>query len=139
MDFLDSVFDHGFVVSKYDTVMMNMFFPNQDPHKVHFDFTTDWNRQLYDYVEGLQERDLSKVKPITLQRTLVSKQDPNGMKVIVVGYAPTAENLAKHMFDLLRQPIRAHYGRDIRLVNIRLYETPNGWVDYPGMQFNAAY
>lgn len=137
MDFLDSVFDHGFVISRNDTALMNVFFPDDDHDEVLNRYRAIWARQCNDYCYKLccwnRLPDEEKVvEPIILPRTLHSEQDPEGMKIIVVDYVPTAENLAKHMYTLLGQPIKSHYRNDVKLVNLRLYETPNGWVDWPG-------
>lgn len=137
MDTIDAVFDHGFVVSKADRAMMEMFFPGRDPEEVHREFQTDWMEKMDLYVQKVSGK--NNPAPISLLRTESSDQDPDGMKVIVVPYTPTAENLAFHMFNILKRPIEAHFQSGlIRLVNIRLYETPNGWVDYPGMEFNSS-
>jgi len=132
MDWLDAVFDHGFVVYKGDTAMMNMFFPGKHSHDVVFeDFKFAWEQQQAAYLGAMSVG--KETSAMDLPRTCQSEQDPNGMKIIVVDYIPTAENLARHMYELLKQPLEAHYGNDtIKLVNIRLYETPNGWVDFPG-------
>jgi 6-pyruvoyltetrahydropterin/6-carboxytetrahydropterin synthase len=136
MDLLDAVFDHGFVVYHKDTAMMNMFFPGKDHSEVFNHYVVTWEEQLHRYemtlknnLGGLEP----KKDPIALPRTCYSDQDPSGMKIIVVDYVPTAENLAAHMFNMLRRAIRAHYGKEvIDLVELTLYETPNGSVSYTG-------
>ena len=131
MDILDSVFDHGFLITYKDNAMMNMYFHNEDPQSVYNNYTNIWKNQLNDYKNNV----INKINPspILLPRTCFSDQDVNGMKVIVVNYIPTAENIAKHMFDMLEPIVAAHYGNDtIKLINIKIYETPNGSVDYPG-------
>lgn len=135
MDWLDSVFDHGFVVYAYDKALMNMFFPGSDPIEVLSDYNAAWTEEKTTYLEAMKKN--AHLSPIKLPHTDSTEQDPTGLKVIVVDYVPTAENLAKHMFELLSEPVSAHYGNDVKLVNIRLYETPNGWVDYPGMHFRT--
>ena len=130
MDWLDSVFDHGFVVYKGDTAMMNMFFPGKLDHNIVYrDFTEEWIEQQSEYVGAMLTG--RPTTGILLPRTCKSTQDPGGMKIIVVDYVPTAENLARHMFRLLQVPIAAHYSDcNIKLTNIRLYETPSGYCDY---------
>jgi 6-pyruvoyl-tetrahydropterin synthase len=135
MDILDSVFDHGFVIYHKDNAMMNMYFPGRDHAEVSNGFADTWKQKLEEYEDAILEE--VKADAVVLPRTMFSVQDPEGMKVIVVNYVPTAENLAKHMYDMLKPVISAHYGDDtIRLVNIRLWETPNGWVDFPGTMYN---
>lgn len=127
MDVLDAVFDHAFVVAKHDAAMMGMFFPGEDPEKIC--------RRYKDILDGYVERyaDSKSPAPISLPRTCKSEQDPDGMKVVPVFYTPTAENMAKHMYELVSDILHSLYGEDeLRVVNVRLYETPNGWVDVPG-------
>lgn len=133
MDIIDAVFDHGFVVYKGDKAMMDMFFGGypMPSDLISSTFKLAWNNKLSKYREMVLVK--GPTDPIVLDRTKNSEQDPDGMKVIIVDYVPTAENLAKHFYEMLAPIIAAHYGDDtIRLINIRLYETPNGWVDYPG-------
>ncbi len=51
-------------------------------------------------------------------------------KTVVLDVIPTAENMAKVAFDLLLDAYRDTYGNHLRLERVRLYETPNNWVDY---------
>jgi 6-pyruvoyltetrahydropterin/6-carboxytetrahydropterin synthase len=48
-------------------------------------------------------------------------------KTVVFDRVPTVENLAAAAFDKLSGVFDTHYGRDLRLVRLRLYETPNCW------------
>lgn len=48
-------------------------------------------------------------------------------KTVVFDRVPTVENLAAAAFDKLSGVFDAHYGCDLRLVRLRLYETPNCW------------
>ena len=51
------------------------------------------------------------------------------MKIVPVDYSPIAENMARNMFDLMRETLHSYYRHgEIRIMNIRLYETPNGYV-----------
>lgn len=132
MDIIDAVFDHGFVVYKGDNAMVNMFLgddaPPQTLKKIEY-FSDTWNFLLQQYVENVKKG--RKPTSLHLPRCGVSHQDPDGLKVIFVDYVPTAENLAKHMYEMLEPVIKAHYGNDtIWLEGITLYETPNGWVEY---------
>ena len=51
-------------------------------------------------------------------------------KTVVLDVVPTAENLAMVAFDLLDDAYQNTFGNDLRLERVRLYETPNNWVDY---------
>lgn len=50
-------------------------------------------------------------------------------KTVVLDRIPTVENLATIAFEVLAKVYDAHYGVNLQLVQIRLYETPNCWVD----------
>ena len=54
----------------------------------------------------------------------------NKFKVIGVYFIPTAENIAKWLFDQLEPLFVDTYGTKLKLKKIRLYETPNNFVDY---------
>lgn len=53
-----------------------------------------------------------------------------GHKTVVLDVVPTAENLARVAFDLLDGAYRDTFGNDLRLENVRLFETPNNWADH---------
>lgn len=50
-------------------------------------------------------------------------------KTVVLPSIPTAENLARSAFDILDKAYRDVYGNNLRLEQVRLYETPNCWAD----------
>ena len=52
-----------------------------------------------------------------------------GHKTVVLDRIPTVENLALIAFEILSKVYDAHYGIDLRLKRVRLYETPNCWAD----------
>ncbi|MBS1229380.1 MAG: queuosine biosynthesis protein QueD [Proteobacteria bacterium] len=52
-----------------------------------------------------------------------------GHKTVVLDCIPTAENLAAKAFSMLDAVYRDTYGNHLRLQRVRLYETPNCWVD----------
>jgi 6-pyruvoyltetrahydropterin/6-carboxytetrahydropterin synthase len=52
-----------------------------------------------------------------------------GHKTVLVDQVPTAENLAQLAFNLLEPHFIHRYGVSLKLTRIRLYETPNCWVD----------
>jgi 6-pyruvoyltetrahydropterin/6-carboxytetrahydropterin synthase len=55
-----------------------------------------------------------------------------GHKTVVLDRIPTAENLAHAAFHTLAPHYRSRYGHALRLTRVRLYETPNCWVDCTG-------
>ncbi len=50
-------------------------------------------------------------------------------KTVLLDCVPTAENLARLAFDCLDSVYRDTYGNQLRLEQVRLYETPNCWAD----------
>ncbi|MBU6491153.1 6-carboxytetrahydropterin synthase QueD [Pandoraea sp.] len=50
-------------------------------------------------------------------------------KTVVLDRVPTVENLAAVAFDVLAAVFDAHYGVNLRLTRVRLYETPNCWAE----------
>jgi 6-pyruvoyltetrahydropterin/6-carboxytetrahydropterin synthase len=52
-----------------------------------------------------------------------------GHKTVVLDRIPTVENLAAVAFGILAGVYDAHYGVNLRLHSVRLYETPNCWAD----------
>jgi 6-pyruvoyltetrahydropterin/6-carboxytetrahydropterin synthase len=54
-------------------------------------------------------------------------------KTVVLDRIPTVENLAAEAFRILSEVYNDHYGVDLRLKRVRLYETPNCWADVEGV------
>lgn len=52
-----------------------------------------------------------------------------GHKTVILDRVPTAENLAQFAFECLDAVYRDTYGNQLRLEQVRLYETPNCWAD----------
>ena len=52
-----------------------------------------------------------------------------GHKTVCIDCIPTAENLAEIAFGILDKVYAASYANHLRLERVRLYETPNCWVD----------
>lgn len=52
-----------------------------------------------------------------------------GHKTVLLDVVPTAENLAALAFTRLDAVYLDHYGNQLRLERVRLYETPNCWAD----------
>ena len=50
-------------------------------------------------------------------------------KTVVLDRIPTVENLAAEAFRILSEVYNDHYGVDLKLKRVRLYETPNCWAD----------
>ena len=54
-------------------------------------------------------------------------------KTVVLDRIPTVENLAAEAFRILSEVYNDHYGVDLKLKRVRLYETPNCWADVEGI------
>lgn len=52
-----------------------------------------------------------------------------GHKTVVLPVVPSAENLADEAFRVLDAAYLDTYGNQLRLLRVRLYETPNNWAD----------
>ncbi len=52
-----------------------------------------------------------------------------GHKTVVIDRIPTVENLAALAFEILANVYDAHYGVNLQLHKVRLYETPNCWAE----------
>lgn len=55
-------------------------------------------------------------------------------KTVVLNVPPTAENLAILAFRHLDRAYRDTYGNHLRLERVRIYETPNNWADFTGIE-----
>jgi len=53
-------------------------------------------------------------------------------KTVIMDSVPTAENMAKEAFRILQAEYRDTYSNHLKLERVRLYETPNSWVDALG-------
>ena len=50
-------------------------------------------------------------------------------KTVIFPTVPTAENMAKEAFKILKDRYQHTYGNHLKLEKVRLYETPNNWAD----------
>jgi 6-pyruvoyltetrahydropterin/6-carboxytetrahydropterin synthase len=50
-------------------------------------------------------------------------------KTVLLDSVPTAENLAQVAFDILNPVFEGHFGADLHLKSVKLYETPNCWAE----------
>ena len=54
----------------------------------------------------------------------------DGHKPVIVPFTPTAENVAKYIFDVLDSNFNDHFGTGLRLHSIKLWETPTSYAVY---------
>lgn len=56
--------------------------------------------------------------------------DSEKLKLVVVPFIPTAENLAKYCFNILKHPIRKIYKHKLIPIKLEFYETPTSVAVY---------
>jgi 6-pyruvoyltetrahydropterin/6-carboxytetrahydropterin synthase len=73
-------------------------------------------------------------------------EDGYGMKLILVGWVPTAENMARSIFDdmsaILNVPEEIHFGPptgryDIKVEYVKVYETPTSVAIFAGESYES--
>lgn len=52
-------------------------------------------------------------------------------KLFVVPFIPTSENFSAHFFNRLSNFINKNF-HNVKVTNVRFYETKDSWADYPG-------
>ncbi len=60
------------------------------------------------------------------------------LKLVKMPSIPTAENIAKYLFDRLEPLFKDRYENELRLKQIKLYETPNAYVVYQRNIYNGS-
>ena len=66
--------------------------------------------------------------PIAQESMKTAKALDPDLNINMVDFIPTAENLAKHFYEIIKQKLQP----PTKLSAIRVYETPNSWADYWG-------
>lgn len=106
---IDEPCDHGFVAALADVELLTMFAPaDRDP--------VAWIAALEAEVRLRGEATTTDTRLLT--------------KLTVVPFQPTAECLARHWFVKLAEPVRLRSGGAARLVQVRVFETPNCAAEY---------
>jgi len=95
---IDSKCDHGFIFCYYDDICMDMFIDENDKKNI-----------------------IAEVK----SNGFWSGTSKNEQKIYILDSAPTAENIAKHWFDLLTPKIKKRSNNLAFLEEITVWETPN--------------
>jgi 6-pyruvoyltetrahydropterin/6-carboxytetrahydropterin synthase len=121
---IDKSIDHGFVASIDDHELLLHLFPEQ---------------QNFAQIRALLGSSLDE------KGYWLSTEDVRGRirtlldtKLYVIPYIPTAERLAEHFFNRLSKPVREQSHGVGELTNLRFWETPNCYSDYPGFARNDA-
>ncbi|EME71648.1 6-pyruvoyl-tetrahydropterin synthase [Paramagnetospirillum caucaseum] len=110
MRLIDAPCDHGFIAASADAELLALFAPQG---------AQDWTESI-----------LAEVRENGAALTTRTRM---GTKLYVVPFQPTAECLAKHWFEVLKEPVRERSDSTARLVAVRVWETPNCMAEYaPG-------
>ena len=103
MECIDIPCDHGFIVAANDDLVLQMFWKETDPTP---------------YVKEAEEKGFW------------SGNTGDGMKLYIVPFAPTAENLAKHWYERLDPRIKKRSNGEASLHQVTVWETPTSSAVY---------
>jgi len=67
-------------------------------------------------------------KYVNILNLLLSFEDQDAAKMHFVNFIPTAENLAKFWFEMIKKPLNDEY--DIKLIYLKVWETPTSSATY---------
>jgi 6-pyruvoyltetrahydropterin/6-carboxytetrahydropterin synthase len=121
---IDNSIDHGFVASIDDHELLLHLVPGQQ-NSVEIDTLIRSSVKEKGYWLSTEDH----------HRKINTLLDT---KLYVIPYIPTSERLAEHFFNRLRKEIREQSNGIGELTNLRLWETPNCYSDYPGFARNDA-
>jgi 6-pyruvoyltetrahydropterin/6-carboxytetrahydropterin synthase len=122
MSVIDRSIDHGFVACIDDKELLAHLLPSEaNPIEPIGYIKTSLDEQ--GYWLSTQEQ---KTKLNTLLNT----------KLYVITHIPTSERLAEHFFKRLKGPVYEQSNGIGHLMNLRFWETPSCYADYPG--FNSS-
>ena len=115
---IDKCIDHGFVASVDDHELLRHLIPEHlNPVEVVGYIKASLNEKGY----WLSIED----HPGTIKTLLDTK-------LYVIPFIPTSERLAEHFFGRLKIPVQQQSNGIGQLTNLRFWETPNCYSDYPG-------
>lgn len=123
MAVIDKSIDHGFVACVDDRELLSHLLP-EDANPV----------EPIGYIRScLDEKGywLSTDENVSIRlKTLLNT------KLYVIPYVPTSERLAEHFFKRLKTPVYEQSNGFGHLMNLRFWETPACYSDYPGFAGN---
>jgi len=103
---IDQPCDHGFICWSKDTEVLSMF--------------------------GRQDLTASELTALSARHYLDLRSASSSiMKLYVVDFVPTAENLAKHWYDRLAPRVAFRSEKRASLALLKVWETPNCSAEYP--------
>lgn len=106
---IDATCDHGFICALADLDVLRMFAPPSE----------DFNRWIIDVRKSVERDGFLSTKNCRL-----------GSKLYIVPFHPTAEELARHWFTRLKEPVQRRSHGLAHLDRVRVWETPNCWAEY---------
>ena len=130
---------HGHNYKLYVTVMRNpnidydddMFDVDSNPSSSEHGMVMDFGRlkqivneliiDIYDHSFMIWDEDLDMQKMINDYKNI--------MKINIVHYRPTAENMCKHFFRMLNNYFKDH-NMGIQVEGIKIYETDNSYAEF---------
>ena len=113
MEVVDEAIDHGFIGYIEDDIVMDMFCPHPEgPER------DGWKKAIRLMVNQLGY--------------VLTKDTKANSKLYAVPFIPTSERLAEHFFNRLKQPVAEMSLGKATLVNLRFWETPSCYSDFPG-------
>ncbi len=112
MKCIHEVIDHGLILWKDDYLRHALTWDPQDAPEM----AGDWS-----------------VTPDHLSAGLTPEWGLKGIKLYLMEDVPTAENMAKHFFEVLGARILFRSGKRARIAQLDVYETPNCLARYPAV------
>jgi 6-pyruvoyltetrahydropterin/6-carboxytetrahydropterin synthase len=121
---VDRSIDHGFIASINDDELLRHLIPEE----------LNSSEARLSIKSSLDEKGywLSIENHSSRIRTLLDT------KLYVIPFIPTSERLAEHFFNRLREPVQEQSNGVAELSNLRFWETPNCYSDYPGFACSKA-
>ena len=114
MEEIDGKFDHSFIIFEKDYLMKFLLI--------------DCVKLLKDgKLKGIAYSNISDYNRIMAQLSMNGR----ALKVVLVNFIPTAENLAKHWYKVLRVRLQK---KNIKIAYVKVWETPSSTATYNGKE-----
>lgn len=111
---IDASIDHGFISSISDKMVLKMFSPGISGSEY-----ARWVNKIRDDIKS--------------DGFCLTKDTMGECKLYIVDFIPTSERLAEHFFHRLKKPVHQRSQGLAKIVNLRFWETPNCFSDFPGL------
>jgi 6-pyruvoyltetrahydropterin/6-carboxytetrahydropterin synthase len=123
MEVIDKSIDHGFVACIDDSELLAHFVPK--------------NLNSTEPIGYLKASLKEKGYWLSTEHQAVKLKTLLDTKLYVLPHIPTSERLAEHFFKRLSGPVYTQSNGVGSLLNLRFWETPACYSDYPGFQVNG--